>query len=188
MRNKRTHMVVLGFFLSLIIVPSLFATENSENKHENSKIPLAEIKIAKRNITKVTLELKQAILGSDIIKLLSYIDKEGMRCTDSIIPFDEIERDLKDKNNSLYLSLFDTHQFMEQCNKGGNYPAGTLSDRDFFLKSKKLKITIDLLEPDWATVHIASVDKEYYPREWNFHRVGNDWRLEGGFIFDCACG
>jgi hypothetical protein len=45
---------------------------------------------------------------------LKFISEEGMRCTDALIPYKEIKKDLNNSERELYLLLFRGNKFKEK--------------------------------------------------------------------------
>jgi hypothetical protein len=144
-----------------------------------------------QDLRRVAEKLKTAILKEDIDGILRHIDPDGLRCTDTKVPYQQVRRDLHNKNSDLYLSLFDTARFVKRCGRGypSDYPA--ISDREFFSRAENETIEIEISErnKERAKVTIRSSVKGHYPRELYFHKVAGKWKVSHGFIVgSCTCG
>jgi len=142
-----------------------------------------------RDIRRVAEELKAAILKEDIEGILRHIHPDGLTCTDTKNSYQQVRRDLHNKNSHLYLSLFDTARFVKRCGRGytSEYPA--ISDKEFFSRAENETIEISESAKDWAKVTIRSSVKSHYPREWDFHKFAGKWKVTEGYIVGtCTCG
>jgi len=142
------------------------------------------------SLRKVAVELKQAIAQEDVQTFLRHVSKsEGLSCTDRRVSYQQVQKDLQNKNSHLYMSLFDSRQFANRCDKEypREYPA--ISDKEFFDKSLNEVIEISPVGKGLAQVVFKSNTKGHYPREWVFQKERGEWRLIEGFIVSrCSCG
>jgi hypothetical protein len=100
-----------------------------------------------------------------------------------------VSRDLRNRKSYLYLSLFNTPEFSQQCGSGYPPEFPAISEKDFFTADKNLSVEIVAVSPEVAQVIFKSHIREHYQREWWFKKEGAEWRLVGGFIVgDCTCG
>jgi hypothetical protein len=144
----------------------------------------------REKLRKVAEQLKEAILHEDVDGILRHVSKtNGLTCTDTKIPYQQVRKDLRNKNSHLYMSLFDSVRFSKQC--GHEYPAEypAISDKEFFTKAANESIEIVSIADGWAQVTYKSQTEGLYPREYSFHKEGQDWKLIEGFIVgSCSCG
>ena len=160
-----------------------------EDNKTNIDKSLQQQKLWENELKSLVLEIREAILKHDVKRLLSYIDGDGLICTDTQVPSAEIENNLKDKSSKLYLSLFESERFAKECadKYSAEYPP--ISEREFFMKVVDPKMKVSFTGQSWARVTISSPLPQHYPREWLFHRTNGKWRLSSGFISrGCSCG
>ena len=141
-------------------------------------------------LRKTALELKDAIVQEDVQGILRLISRsKGLICTDSRISYQQVHKDLHNKNSYLYMSLFDSARFAGRCGRQypPDYPA--ISEKEFFTAVQNDMIHIGRVGKGWAQVVFRSRTQGHYPREWVFHKEGSQWRLSDGFIVSrCTCG
>ncbi len=141
-------------------------------------------------LLRVAVELKEAILHEDVEGILRHVSKSnGLICTDTRIPYQQIRKDLHNKNSHLYMSLFDSASFSKKC--GSEYPAEypAISDKEFFTTATSESIEIEPMGGGSAQVAFKSKTKGRYPREFLFHKEGREWKLTDGFVLSrCSCG
>jgi hypothetical protein len=144
----------------------------------------------RESLLKAAVDLKEAILRQDIDGFLHHVSKlNGLTCTDTQIQYQQIKKDLHNKESHLYMSLFDSTRFSKQC--GHQYPREypAISDKEFFSKATNMSIEITRAADGWAQVTYKSETKGHYPREYTFHKEGSDWKLTEGVVVDsCSCG
>ena len=142
------------------------------------------------DLRKTALELKDAIVHEDVQGILRRVSRsKGLICTDSRISYQQVQKDLHNKNSHLYMSLFDSARFAKRC--GGQYPPAypAISEKEFFTAVQNDMIEIARVGKGWAQVVFKSKTEGHYPREWVFHKEGGQWRLSDGFIVSrCTCG
>lgn len=177
-----SHNAITSLILGIVISLFIGVAEAS------TPTPLSQAD--RDNLLKVAVELKETILHEDINGFLHYVSKlNGLTCTDTKIPYQQITRDLQNKKSHLYISLFDSARFSKQC--GHEYPEEypAISDKEFFTNATTLSIEITRVEDGWAQVIYKSATKKHYPREFIFHKEGSDWKLtEGVIVGSCSCG
>lgn len=143
-----------------------------------------------KELRKVAMELREAILTEDVEGILRHLRQEhGLTCTDTRIPYEQIKMDLYNKNSHLYMSLFDSTRWHKQC--GSHYPSEypAVSDKEFFSRTIGEPIEISSIENGWAKVAFRSQDKHLYPREFHFLKEGKVWKFIYGFVLSrCSCG
>jgi len=143
-----------------------------------------------RTLRATAEELRAAILREDVEGVLANINREhGLTCTDTLVPYQQVRKDLHNRSSNLYLSLFDTARFSRRC--GSEYPSEypAISDKEFFSKATNGTIEIAPIEKNWAKVTFRSRVTGHYPREWTFHKTARGWRVTDGFIVGrCSCG
>jgi hypothetical protein len=142
-----------------------------------------------RQLRKAVLDVKEAILKGDTKGLLRQVCSEGLTCTDTNYSYGRIRTFLDDKKSHLFLGLFDSAGFSQQC--GGGYPSEypAISEQDF-LRTANDSVSIVRLETDWAQVTLTSPNIRHYPREWYFHKESGRWKLAGDswIVGRCSCG
>jgi hypothetical protein len=141
-------------------------------------------------LRQAAFDVRNAIVRQDTRSILERISKsEGLACTDRRIPYQQVGKDLRDKNSHLYISLFDSERFSKRCGK--EYPADFLaiSDHEFFQSATPATVELQPLEHGLVQVVLKSHVKDHYPREWIFQKEQGQWRLINGFIVSrCSCG
>lgn len=152
----------------------------------NKPLPRPDQQALRRAAT----EVRDAIMRHDIRRFLQRVSRsEGLGCTDRRIPYQQVGKDLQDRNSHLYISLFDSTNFSNRC--GTEYPADypAISDHEFFTRASNATVEIEPLEHGLAQVVIRSQTKGHYPREWLFQKEQGQWRLIDGFVISrCSCG
>ena len=113
------------------------------------------------------------------------LSRAELSCTDTEIPYHEVQRDLQ--------SLFDTARWSTRCGHeyASEYPA--ISDAEFFRNATNAHVEIALVDvfPEsgvlWATATFHSSHMRH--AGWSFSRVGDRWLLGRGLIVSrCSCG
>jgi hypothetical protein len=141
-------------------------------------------------LLKVVTELREAILLENINGILKHLRPgHGLTCTDTLIPYKQVKSDLQNKNSHLYMSLFDSKTWREQC--GNHYPPEypAISEKEFFSKVTDDPVEITPLKDSWAKVTFKPKNTSLYPREWYFHKEDGAWKFGDGFIISrCSCG
>ena len=136
------------------------------------------------------MNLKEAILNEDVDGILRHVSKSnGLTCRDTQIPYQQVRKDLQNRNSHLYMSLFDSVIFSKQC--GYEYPAEhpPISDKEFLSTAANESIEFESITDEWARVTFKSQTKGPYRREYSFHKEESGWKLTGGFIVSrCSCG
>ena len=142
-----------------------------------------------RQIRRAVVALREAILKEDLKQLLRQISGAGLTCTDTDYSYKMIREFLMNKRSHLYMSLFGSARFSQQCGSGYpvKYPA--ISEQEF-LRTANDSMLIVRIETNWASVTLTSPNPRHYPREWSFHREGGTWKVAGGswIVGRCACG
>jgi len=144
-----------------------------------------------QEIQKLAIEIRKAIIKEDVEWIIKHLSKNGLTCTDTRIPYQQVKKYLYDKNSHLYMSLFDTARWSQQC--GDQYPAEypAISDKEFFTNTMGESIEVVPYQylSGWAKVTYKSRNKHLWPREYYFHKEGKEWKLGNGFILSrCTCG
>lgn len=145
------------------------------------------------NLRNVVVNLKEAIIHEDVDGILRHVSKSnGLTCRDTQIPYQQVRKDIHDRNSHLYMSLFDSVGFFKKC--GYEYPAEYLaehpaiSDKEFLSTATNESIEIVAITDEWAQVTFKSQTKAPYRREYSFHKEGRGWKLTGGLIVSrCSC-
>ena len=141
------------------------------------------------NLRKVAVKLKEAILHEDVDGILRYVsESNGLTCRDTQIPYQQVSKDLHDRNSHLYMSLFDSVGFSKKCRY--EYPAEhpAISDKEFLSTAANESIEIVSITDEWAQVTFKSQTKAPFRREYSLHKEGRGWKLTGGFIVSrCSC-
>src|SRR6266481_1721325 len=134
--------------IAFVIVFLWLRPASAEVSVPEKKEPLSQID--QQELRSVAEKLKAAILKEDIEGILRHIGRDGLRCTDTKYSYQEVRKDLHDKNSHLYLSLFDTARFFRLC--GSLYPSEypAISEKEFFSKAENETIEISEAENDWA--------------------------------------
>jgi len=142
-----------------------------------------------RQIRRAVVALREAILKKDLKDLLRQISGAGLTCTDTDYSYKMIRAFLDDKKSHLYMSLFDSARFSQQC--GNEYPVEypAISEQEF-LRTANDSMLIVRTDSNWARVTLTSPNPRHYPREWSFHREGGTWKVAGGswVVGRCGCG
>jgi len=142
-----------------------------------------------RQIRRAVVALREAILKEDLKQLLRQISGAGLTCTDTDYSYKMIKAFLTNKRSHLYMSLFDSARFSQQCGSGYpvKYPA--ISEQEF-PQTANDSVRIVRIDSNWARVTLTSPNPRHYPREWSFHREGGTWKVAGGswIVGRCACG
>jgi hypothetical protein len=142
-----------------------------------------------RQIRRAVVAIREAILKEDLKQLLRQISSAGLTCTDTGYSYKMIRAFLTDKKSHLYMSLFDSARFSQQC--GNEYPVQhpAISEREF-LRTADDSMSIVLADRNWARVTLTSPNPRHYSREWSFHREGGTWKVAGGswVVGRCGCG
>src|SRR5688572_14147647 len=94
-----------------IISLAIFLIARSRPDHSNS----TSNKAIEVELTQIVHEMREIILKEKADQLLQYIDPEGLSCTDTIFPYSEVVKALKNKNSPMYLHLFDSKKVKEKC-------------------------------------------------------------------------
>ena len=135
-------------------------------------------------------EIRSAILRDDVDSILSHVSRmDGLGCTDTAYSYEQVRRDLDDRDSYLFMSLFDTARFAAKC--ASHYPLEypATSDKDFFERVGDTPIDITFLEDNLARVTYRSTIAEYYPREYTLQKQEGRWKLVYAFIIgSCSCG
>jgi hypothetical protein len=140
-------------------------------------------------LVKAATELRSAIVAKDVSKILQHVSRSGLVCTDTRYSRKEVEADLRAKNGYLQRSLFDTARFTAECGRmyGPQFP--WISDRDFFLADQDARLEVKAYSANEAQVVFRSRIPTHYPREYDFRKEGESWRLVSGMILrGCSCG
>jgi hypothetical protein len=133
--------------------------------------------------------VRVAIIHEDTNEIASIVSKSGLMCTDTNYSHAQVANFLKNKKSHLWLSLFDSARFSRLCGDGypSEFPA--ISEKEFFIKSTNLVITIIATDKRNATVTYQSSTKGHYKRDWYFRKEGSHWKLVDAFIVGgCFCG
>ena len=142
-----------------------------------------------RQIRRAVVALREAILKEDLNQLSRQISGAGLTCTDTDYSYKMIKAFLTNKRSHLYMSLFDSARFSQQCGSGYpvKYPA--ISEQEF-PQTANDSVRIVRIDSNWARVTLTSPNPRHYPREWSFHREGGTWKVAGGswIVGRCACG
>jgi hypothetical protein len=170
-------------FCLLVSLSCIAASEISQNKNSVSQKDKLEI-------IEVVIKIKESILSNNSKIFLKHVSlTEGLSCTDTKYSNKEVDTFLKNKNSYLYISLFDSKRFYNQCsnNYQGNFPA--ISEREF-LQNANEDITITRINSNWVEINITSPVKTHYPRKWYLHRESGSWKVSGAsFVLgSCTCG
>lgn len=172
----------LCFFAAIVFACAMFGP----SAHAQQLLPPTD----QEELRKVAMELREAILNEDIEGILRHLRRgHGLTCTDTTIPYKQIKSDLYNKNSHLYMSLFDSTRWHNQC--GDHYPIEypAISEKEFLSKTIDEPIEISSTQDGWAKIIFRSRDKHLYPREWYFHKDGKVWKFADGFILSrCSCG
>ena len=142
------------------------------------------------SLERVVAEVRQAILSEDVDALLGHVSqREPLVCTDTAFSYKDVQRFLRDKDSTLYMSLFDSARFVASCGKEYSADSLLVCDRDF-LATANPGLTISALGKGWATVAITSPKHDRFPFQWDFHKEHGRWKLAGrSFIIGrCSCG
>jgi hypothetical protein len=154
-----------------------------------SQIPKAFAPEEERELRRAVLVLNEAILRADVRQVLQQISSEGLTCTDTRYTREKVRAFLGDHQSHLYMSLFDTARFSQQC--GREYPADypAISERDF-LRTANASMMIVRFDTNWAQVTLTSSNRRHYPREWSFHKENGRWKIAAGswIVGRCSCG
>ena len=172
--------IVLTYFLTVPV--SILGSAFPESKSE----PLSNAD--RESLLKVAVDLRTAILREDINGILQHVStSQGLSCTDTQYSYQEVKKDLHNKNSHLYICLFDTVGFSKMC--GHQYPAEypAISDKEFFSKAEYEPIEIKSMKVGWAIVTYTSKTRGHYPREYTFHKEQGEWKLTYGVIIG-SCG
>ena len=134
--------------------------------------------------------VRRALLGEDVGAFLASISPvASLTCTDSTYSYDEVRAFLEDRSSHLYLSLFDTGRFVEQC--GDHYPPEypALSEKDFVRRARD-SVEIQRVSEVWVKVTLTSPVSTHSPREWYFRWESGVWKLAGRSLIvgNCSCG
>jgi len=139
-------------------------------------------------LVKAATQLRAAIVAKDVNRILEHVSRAGLVCTDTRYSREEVAADLRAKNGFLHRSLFDTARFAAEC--GSMYTRFPwISDRDFFLADQDAAIEVKVFSATEAQVVFRSKVPTHYPREYDFRKEADSWRLTSGVILrGCACG
>ncbi len=155
----------------------------------SSQTPKAFAPDEERGLRRDVLVLKEALLGEDLTQVLQQISSEGLTCTDTRYSREKVRAFLSDHQSHLYMSLFDTARFSQQC--GREYPADypAISEKEF-LRTANASMMIVRLDTNWAQVTLTSSNSRHYPREWSFHKENGRWKVAAGswIVGRCSCG
>ncbi len=142
------------------------------------------------DLLQVAAAVRAAILRGDAAAFLEFVSQgEGLVCTDTAYQHDKVAKYLRDKSSYLYMGLFDSEHFAEQCGKdySPEYPA--TSDKAFFERSPDSSIEITFAAKGYAEVTYSSGAVNLYPLKYEFHKEAHGWKLIGGIIIgNCSCG
>jgi hypothetical protein len=146
--------------------------------------------IDQQDLRRVALELRGAILHEDIARILRHVSRSnGLGCTDTEIPYKQVEKYLHEKKSHLYMSLFDSSRFSTQCGNDYSPEFPAISAKEFFGAESDQTLEIVPHTRNQAQVIFKSRIKGHYQREWEFKKEGKEWKLVYGFIVgNCSCG
>jgi hypothetical protein len=89
--------------------------------------------------------VRTVIESGDVEAFIRLLSREGLVCNDGVIPTAEVASQLRDKRESFYALLFDTHALEKYVRS----IRPVMSYREFFLRAKDAKSTVHL---EWNIV------------------------------------